>query len=1232
MLHWKAYGLAIMACWILRGEILFSQVPAVHLSRSSCDLIVDAGPDTNVCYPGGMIQLMGSIIGDDIFFLWSPITGLNNPFSLTPTANVNFPITYTLTGWALDPNSPELIVNGDFESGNIGFSSDYTYVADIPGNQMEMYPEGTYTVINNPNLVHNGFSACADHTTGTGNMMVVNGAANLQDIWCQTVSILPNTYYNVSAWVASVNPASPAQIQFSINGNPIGNIVNAPSAVCVWTPFNAVWNSGSNTSATICILNLNTAAGGNDFALDDISMIGLCYVSDEVEITLYQEQAPVPTIDGPSFVCEGDIGTYTATFPPDPPIYSYHWIVPGGATVISGQGTDEVTVLWNTVQETSLCLEIETRCDMNVGCFDVTVGTLPDVPSIFGGTSLCPGESTTLYTPEQDPDDTYEWTLPPNVNVISGAGTNEIEIEWGIAGDGEICVAITNACGTNDNCSIITTFPNYYVLFDTTICAGSTFFVNGHEYGNGILNGTEYFISSNGCDSIVEVEVMEASVLTFMVSENRCPGDSVFLEGEYQYESGTYLDSFLTVSGCDSIVFTELIITPFDTTWLTSTTCDSTLDGIFITHFAHGNCDSTVIHQITFIPPDTTLLISASCVPTDTLHSIVHYSNHYGCDSVVITVVNLLPSDTTLLVYSSCDPAMVGVVITQLLNTSGCDSTVVETTLFSLSDTTRIHRIVCMYTDTGTVNSLFVNHNGCDSLVINHAVYGGSDTTFLNTTTCSAQDSGWQYVMLHNHVGCDSVIASYSSWLPSDSTFLSDTTCIVQDTGIFVSHLFNSFGCDSMVTLHVLLDEYNACHLEYSFTIDTPACEGDTVYFHLDLIAGEGPILLTWVHLDEVGEFTFDSLGHYDILWVGVPDANLIFNSSNGIEQHDHVSYPDTYSLIIDVQSTQNFNGYDIPCHGDLLGKAEIKVYQNGVPPLLYQWSNGQADQSLIHLPAGLYRATVTDSHGCQKIDSITLTEPPPLSFDVASQDLSCFGTDDGSIEITNLSGGVPPIMTALQGMPLSNNHLYANLSEGHYTIIVVDQNGCELADTAILSQPAEWSISLGPDTVIPYGSTLPISPVLSGHPQGTLHTSWSDGECENCLSRSIIPLSSTILSIHAEDENGCTSEDEIRIQVHLVRDLFIPNVFSPNNDQVNDLFLISAGPALDEINWMTIFDRWGDMVYRQEHFKANDPQFAWDGKMGGKTLNPGVFVYQMEVKYIDGSTKQRYGSVTLIR
>src|SRR6185369_8991425 len=124
-----------------------------------------------------------------------------------------------------------------------------------------------------------------------------------------------------------------------------------------------------------------------------------------------------------------------------------------------------------------------------------------------------------------------------------------------------------------------------------------------------------------------------------------------------------------------------------------------------------------------------------------------------------------------------------------------------------------------------------------------------------------------------------SIIATHATLLPSDFTFLTDTSCVIADTGVFISHYLNRFGCDSTVTLKVLLDNYNACHLEYSFTIDTPACYGDDVYFHIDIIAGEGPILMRLFELDQVWEFYFDTLGHYDLPWVGISEAGILFSS-----------------------------------------------------------------------------------------------------------------------------------------------------------------------------------------------------------------------------------------------------------------------------------------------------------------------------------------------------------------
>ena len=157
-----------------------------------------------------------------------------------------------------------IVVNGDFESGNTSFASDYY---NSPG---DLFPERTYDIITSPINSHTSFADYGDHTSGSGNMMVVNGAsiANLA-IWQQTVSVVQNTTYDFAAYLSSAYAQNPAQLQFSVNGTVIGTLA-ASSTTGQWDEFFATWHSGSATSATISIVNSNMNPSGNDFALDDI--------------------------------------------------------------------------------------------------------------------------------------------------------------------------------------------------------------------------------------------------------------------------------------------------------------------------------------------------------------------------------------------------------------------------------------------------------------------------------------------------------------------------------------------------------------------------------------------------------------------------------------------------------------------------------------------------------------------------------------------------------------------------------------------------------------------------------------------------------------------------------------------------------------------------------------------------------------------------------------------------
>jgi hypothetical protein len=164
----------------------------------------------------------------------------------------------------------ELLTNGDFEAGNVGFHSDYTYMV---GN---FWGEGTYGVDDDPNDGHNLFSSYGDHTSGEGLMMVVNGMGTENAVvWGEdTFNVLQNSDYTFSFWMASAHPDSPAQLAARINGDWLSPVAAATSTTGQWTQYSYTWNSGSAVSANVELINRNLAWQGNDFTLDDVSFNG----------------------------------------------------------------------------------------------------------------------------------------------------------------------------------------------------------------------------------------------------------------------------------------------------------------------------------------------------------------------------------------------------------------------------------------------------------------------------------------------------------------------------------------------------------------------------------------------------------------------------------------------------------------------------------------------------------------------------------------------------------------------------------------------------------------------------------------------------------------------------------------------------------------------------------------------------------------------------------------------
>jgi len=157
-----------------------------------------------------------------------------------------------------------LIVNGDFEQGHTGFTTDFPYGGLDSGLRI--------IVTRDPNEYHSAACSYGDHTTGSGGLMAAN--ADPPDpskaIWAQTVNVSSGKTYTFSLWVSSWHVPNGDRLRIRINGSPVGNTFEVPSTCGVWQHVTRQWSSGTSKTAAIRIVD--ESAGGSDFALDDLSL------------------------------------------------------------------------------------------------------------------------------------------------------------------------------------------------------------------------------------------------------------------------------------------------------------------------------------------------------------------------------------------------------------------------------------------------------------------------------------------------------------------------------------------------------------------------------------------------------------------------------------------------------------------------------------------------------------------------------------------------------------------------------------------------------------------------------------------------------------------------------------------------------------------------------------------------------------------------------------------------
>lgn len=255
--------------------------------------------------------------------------------------------------------------------------------------------------------------------------------------------------------------------------------------------------------------------------------------------------------------------------------------------------------------------------------------------------------------------------------------------------------------------------------------------------------------------------------------------------------------------------------------------------------------------------------------------------------------------------------------------------------------------------------------------------------------------------------------------------------------------------------------------LQYVF-LQSPPVDAN---FTVDLSCGNSAIVLTdsstivannaqitgweWIVNNQVVSTT--SSFTYDFPGPGNYDITIIAQSNAGCPDTltKNVFIPQGLDAVTATPSTSNYNGYGVSCPGATNGIVSVTA-SYGTPPYTYAWNTNPVatGTTVSNLPAGTYIVTVTESGGCQAIDTAVLTEPDSIVIAPQTQDVQCYGETNGSIDL-NPSGGVLTLSYQWQHNTSLNTPSASGLTGGSYAFTITDANGCTFDSVIIISGPA---------------------------------------------------------------------------------------------------------------------------------------------------------------------------------
>jgi len=781
-------------------------------------------------------------------------------------------------------------------------------------------------------------------------------------------------------------------------------------------------------------------------------------------------------------------------------------------------------------------------------------------------------------------------------------------------------------------------------------------------------------LSIHGCDSTV---FLDLTVLLSPVTDlyvDICEDENLFVGGQIQYQTGDYTDVLTAVNGCDSTIITHLTVHPIETTQIEVNICEgqSVLvgdteifeSGIYTDTLATTfGCDSILFYNISMIDyyySETAVIVCEGASyfvgGAEQFEPGIYYdtlATSSGCDSIILTklemddkivqVVNETICYGDSIMLAGDYQTMSNVYVDSLVATGGCDS-IVFTVLDILPPNVTDQTIALCYGDSLNIGSstytasgnyvdTLASYNGCDSLVNTNLIIGDQILTNLNYEVCYGDSvivNGAVYTSFGTYTdtlsavnGCDSLLVIEVENLSDAETVFVDTICqgemvtfggnTYTESGSYTDAFATTGGCDSISTLVLTV-----IGTDTSYTNIT-MCQGSSMEYNDFTITNPGDytfILASTNGCDSVEILTVQTIGILrDTVPVSLCEGDTLFIQGLPYVQE---------GTVVETLSSVN-----TAC--DSLIYHEISL----VPD--YEFTNTivlcQGDSALIEgvyqSEAGFYTNNYNTQHGC---DSIIITE-------LILEDVVTFVSGD-----TTVCQG-DPVMLSVQGASFVSWSPSEGLScdDCPNPIATPEQTTTytAFAETC-LGAVEEYDITVYVNTLPEITTELVVNAnigetvVLTANVNDFTSTLvWTneagDVLCTNCYSLEVLVTEEiSLYYVTATTVAGC----EVTVGIDLVAQnlceesaVEIPNFITPNNDGANDKFEIRY-TNIKELGLLRIYNRWGELI-----FETDNPTYDfWDGTFRGVELNPGVYVYYVEVYCLDDSMFLKKGNVTIIK